>query len=99
MPCGSLERRMISKRGGLVGGWRAHRFKGCGQVCRERSLGIGRKLLIVAGEVENVDGGFAFRVDKSHFDVALMRAEREGNLAKQAGDILCDNLQQRRVSR
>ena len=51
----------------------------------------------LAGEVEDVDSGFAFGVDEGYLDVALVGAESESDLAEQAGDILRDDLQQRGV--
>jgi hypothetical protein len=41
--------------------------------------------LLLAGQVEDVNGGFAFGVDEGYLDVALVGAEGERNLAQQAG--------------
>ena len=49
------------------------------------------------GEVEDVDGGFAFCIDEGYFDVALVGAEGEGDLTEKTGNILGDNLEQRGV--
>ena len=35
----------------------------------------------MAGEIEDVDGGFAFYVDERDLDVAVMGTEGEGDLA------------------
>ena len=41
----------------------AHGLEGGGEVCAEDFLGFSGELLAMAGEVEDVDGGFAFGVD------------------------------------
>ena len=51
------------------------------------------------GQVENVDRGLAFRINKRNLNVAFMRAEREGDLPQQARYILCNHLQQRGMRR
>ena len=50
-----------------------------------------------AGEVEDVDGGFAFGVDERDLDVALVGAEGEAIWREKAGHVLGDDLQQRGV--
>lgn len=71
----------------------SHGFEGFGEVFREGLLGFGREFFVVAGEVEDVNGGFAFRVDERDFDVALMGREGERDLAQEAGHVLRDHLQ------
>ena len=70
---------------------------GGGEVGGEGLLHLGGELGALAGQVEDVDGGFAFGVDEGDFDVALVGAESEGDLAQQAGHILGHHLQQRGV--
>ena len=41
-----------------------------------------------AGEVEDVDRGFAFGIDEGYFDIAAVMVEDEGDLAEEAGDVL-----------
>ncbi len=77
----------------------AHGFEGGGEVFGEGLLGFVGELGVLAGEVEDVDGGFAFGVDERDLDVALVRAEGERDLAQQAGQVLGDDLQQRGVGR
>ena len=48
----------------------------------------------VVGEVEDVDGDFAFGVDEGDFDVAVFVGEAEGDLAEQAGGVLGGDLEQ-----
>ena len=74
---------------------RAHGFEGGGEVFGEGLLRFGREFFVAAGEVEDVDGGFAFGIDERDLDVALMSREGESDLAQKAGHILRDDLQQR----
>ena len=48
----------------------------------------------MAGEVEDIDSGFAFGVDERYLDIALVGTEGKGDLAEQAGYVLGDNLEQ-----
>ena len=50
----------------------ADRFERGGEVGGEGLLGFFAEFGVVAGEVEDVDGGFAFGVDERHLDVALV---------------------------
>ena len=52
----------------------AQGFEGGGEIFREGGLGIRGEFFVVAGEVEDVDGGFAFGVDERDLDVALVRS-------------------------
>jgi len=78
-------------------GGAAQLVDGGGEVGGEGLLGCFSQLGALAGQVEDIDGGFAFGVDESYLDVALVKAEGDGDLAKQAGEILSDHLQNRRV--
>src|SRR6266568_3182008 len=64
-----------------------------GQVCGQDVLGFGGEFGALAGEVEDVDCGFAFGVDKGNLDVAFVCAEGKGNLTQQTRPILGDDLQ------
>ena len=43
-----------------------------GEIGGEGLLGLGGELGALAGEIEDVDGGFAFGVDEGDLDVALV---------------------------
>ena len=72
----------------------AEGFYGLGEGGGEVVLLRRRQLFALRGEVEDVDGYFAFGVDERHFDVALAFGESAGQFAQEAGGILCDGLQQ-----
>ena len=56
------------------GGGGAHADECCGEVFGEGLLGLRLEFGFLLGEVEDVDGGFAFGVDQGYFDVALVGA-------------------------
>jgi len=78
--------------GKLCGGG-AECVDGGGEVGGEGLPGVRGELGAALGEVEDVDGGFAFGVDERDLDVALVGVEGEGDLAEQAGYVLRDDLE------
>ena len=52
----------------------------------------------VVGEVEDVDGDFAFGIDEGYFDVAIFVGEAEGDLAEQSWGVLGGDLEQGAVA-
>lgn len=69
------------------------------EIARQRMLCLAAQLGAALRQVENVDRGLTFRIDKRNLDVAFMRAEREGNLPQKARNVLCHNLQNRGMRR
>jgi hypothetical protein len=63
----------------LVGSWGAHSIEIGGEAGGQGFLLFFGQLGVMAGEIEDVDGGFAFGVDEGYRDVALVGAE--GDLA------------------
>ena len=59
-------KRPVSGCGGST-----HCFKGCREARSENLLCLWSELFAVAGQVEDVNGGFAFGVDEGNLDVAL----------------------------
>ena len=60
---------------GLCAGGAAQGAEGGGEVFGEGLLGFLSQLFVAAGEIEDVDGGFAFGVDEGNLDVALVGAQ------------------------
>jgi len=55
----------------LACGGSTHFFKGCREARSENLLRLWSELFAVAGQVEDVNGGFAFGVNEGNLDVAL----------------------------
>ena len=81
----------------LGAGGGAEFVEGGGEVGGKCVLGIGGQLVALAGQIEDVDRRFAFGIDQRDLNIALVIAERESDLAQQAGAVLRHDLQQRRV--